>query len=174
MCIRHLFRFLNQFRNRIQTCMKPVPQLINPTFKRTWMMKIRLRNTRRTYGWICQITKRKARVSLMDHSLVLCLVTSGALIRETKTSSIFRKKFHFSGILGPLAIISNSLLFLLPNDSTQRSTLCGLLIQVMFRRHIFLILASHYRRGRQLDLFCFQPTSSSSSFEQFLSSIPTG
>ena len=70
--------------NRIQTYMKPVPQLINPTFKSTWMTKIRLRSTRRTYGWICQITKRKARVSLMDNSLVLCLVTSGALIRQNK------------------------------------------------------------------------------------------
>ena len=170
MCIRHLFRFLNQFRNRIQTYMSPVPQLTNPKFKSTWMMKIRLRSTRRTYGWICQITKRKARVSLMDNSLVLCLVTSGALTRQTKPSSIF----HFSGVLGPLAIISNSLLFLLPNDSSQRSTLCGLLIQVRFNRHRFIILASHCRRGRQLDLFCFQPTSISSSFELFLSSIQTG
>ena len=170
MCIRHLFRFLNQFRNQIQTYMSPVPQLINPTFKSTWMMKIRLRSTRRTHGWICQITKRKARVSLMDNSLVLCLVTSGALIKQTKTSSII----YFSGILGPLAIIFNSLLFLLPNDSSQRSTLCGLLIQVMFIRHISIILASHRRRGRQLDLFCFQPTSLSSSSEQFLSSIQTG
>ena len=150
--------------------MKPVPQLINFTFKSTWMMKIRLRSTRRTHGWICQITKRKARVSLMDNSLVLCLVTSGALIRQTKTSSII----YFSGILGPLAIISNSLLFLLPNDSSQRSTLCGLLIQVRFNRHRFIILASHCRRGRQLDLFCFQPTSISSSFELFLSAIQTG
>ena len=34
------------------------------------------------------------------------------------------------GILGPVAIVSNSLLLLLPTDSPQRSILCGLLIQV--------------------------------------------
>ena len=35
-----------------------------------------------------------------------------------------------SGVLGPLAILANSLLVLLPDDSSQRGFLCGLLIQV--------------------------------------------
>ena len=35
-----------------------------------------------------------------------------------------------SGVLGPLAILANLLLILLPDNSDQRGVLCGLLIQV--------------------------------------------
>ena len=66
---------------------------------------------------------KKRRVGVIDSSLVLCLVTSGG--EKRKAISLV-----FSEFLGPLAILSNSLLFLLPNNSNQRGLLCGLLIQV--------------------------------------------
>ena len=47
------------------------------------------------------------------------------------------------GILGPVAIVSNSLLLLLPTDSTQRSILCGLLIQVWAIGHNVSSLIGH-------------------------------
>ena len=70
---------------------------------------------------------KKRRVGVIDSSLALCLVTSGA--EKRKANSLV-----FSGFLGPLAILSNSLLFLLPNNSNQRGLLCGLLIQVQGMR----------------------------------------
>ena len=45
-------------------------------------------------------------------------------------SCLIDVQFTKSGLLGPVAIICNVRLFLSPNDSTQRSILCGLLIQV--------------------------------------------
>ena len=70
---------------------------------------------------------KKRRVGVIDSSLALCLLTSGAEKRKSKF-------FGVSGFLGPLAILSNSLLFLLPNNSNQRGLLCGLLIQVQGMR----------------------------------------
>ena len=51
--------------------------------------------------------------------------------------------FAKPGILGPVAIVSNSLLFLLPTDSPQRSILCGLLIQVWAIEHSVSSLIGH-------------------------------
>ena len=43
---------------------------------------------------------------------------------------VFRRFLGLSGVLGPLAILANLLLLLLPSNSDQRGVLCGLLIQV--------------------------------------------
>ena len=119
-----------------------------------------------------QILRRPQRVGLMDKSLALCLITSGpSLIRSSKSSKTFSPIiciyksssclplfcWHFSrllvsvwisqgrkpGILGPVAIVSNSLLFLLPTESPQRSILCGLLIQVWTIGHSVSSLNVH-------------------------------
>ena len=136
-----------------------------------------------------QISRQKQRVGLMDQSLVVCLITSGALFVfsnwqyfSIQQTSIFTKPFlnsqnqdsldpssfsvtlfssslhivfvyffklylclcnfqifhnlvHLSiffksGLLGPLVILCNTLLFLSPHDPDQRTILCGLLILV--------------------------------------------
>ena len=53
-----------------------------------------------------------------------------------------------SGLLGPIAILSNSFLFLVPPESNQRSILCGFLIQVhtyiscTYKSRIYLVYIS--------------------------------